>query len=562
MTKYIRFSFFFIALLLCATAPATIAQRRDFNRPRTYDVESYVIRVNFDRPAKKVLGETTINFKPLRDGVASVDFDAVGIKFTSVTLQPSGTALRYTTDGGKIRVTLDRPYKSSESATVRFVHSSTPKKGVYFVPEEKEGDTLIHSAQIWTQGEPDEARHWFPSFDFPSDKATVEEFITAMVGETVVGNGELVSATDNPDGTTTHHFKTSFPTPVYLISFVIGKYVKISEKYRDIPLGYYVYPGTESIVPTAYGNTKEMMRVFEELTGVEFPYPKYDQTIVAEFPFGGMENITATTMSDRDILSATSELMRPAIHDVVSHELAHSWFGNLVTCRNWAELWLNEGFATFMEAAFREKMYGRRNYMLKINSDAIEFMADDAVNDKRNGLYNLNAHNVSTLFDRPATTYDKGGVVLHMLREEIGNEAFWRAVNLYLTRNRFGTVESTDLKAVMEEASGKDLDWFFNQWVYMAGYPKLNVSHAWNERTKTLRMTVSQVQRIDKITPAAFRLPMDVEFTTADGKKTERLEVSKRTETFTFKLPAKPTLVRIDPDEKVPLAGITMLERK
>jgi aminopeptidase N len=376
-----------------------------------------------------------------------VDFDAVGIKFSNGDPSPAGTALKHTTDGNRIRVTLDRPYKSTETVTVRFVHTATPKKGVYFVAEEKEGDRVIHSAQIWTQGEPDEARHWLPSFDFPSDKATVEEFITRDGrARRLSENGELISADNNPDGTVTHHFKTSFPTPTYLISFVMASTQRSARSIAKIPLGYYVYPGTESIVPTAYGGTKDMMRVFEELTGVEFPYPKYDQTIVAEFPFGGMENITATTMSDRDILSASVELMKPAVRDIVSHELAHSWFGNLVTCRNWAELWLNEGFATFMEAAYREKAYGRKNYMLKINGDAMEFMVDDTINDKRNGLFNLNAENVATLFDRPATTYDKGGVVLHMLREEIGNDAFWRAVNVYLTRNRFGTVESTDLK--------------------------------------------------------------------------------------------------------------------
>ena len=555
-------SFFAIVVLVCATVLTAVGQLRDFNRPRVYDVEHYAIRISFDRPAKKVLGETTISFKPLRDGLAAVDFDAVNIKFSSVTLVPAGNPLRYNADGQKVRVTLDRPYKASETVTIRFVHNSSPKKGVYFVPELKEGDKEIHSAQIWTQGEADEARHWFPSFDFPSDKATVEQFITANDGETVVGNGELVSANKNPDGTVTHHFKAGFQTPVYLISFVIGKYAKISETYRTIPLGYYVYPGTEAVVPAAYGTTKEMMRVFEELTGVNYPFPKYDQTVVAQFPYGGMENITATTMSDTDIFLANSELMKPAIHDLVSHELAHSWFGNLVTCQNWAELWLNEGFATFMEAAFREKMYGRRNYMIKINSDAMEFVVDDAINDKRTPLYNLNAGNVATLFDRPATNYDKGGVVLHMLREEIGDEAFWRGVNLYLTKNRFGTVESTDLKAAMMDASGKNLDWFFDQWVYRAGHPKLNVTNVWNGRTRTLRMTVNQTQKIDKITPAAFRMPMQVEFTTSGGKKTEPLNVSKRTEVFTFQLPAKPTAIRIDPDEKVALKTVRLTEPK
>ena len=200
--------------------------------------------------------------------------------------------------------------------------------------------------------------------------------------------------------------------------------------------------------------------------------------------------------------------------------------------------------------------------MLKIESDAMDFLADEITNDKRNGLFNLNARNVAALFDRPATVYDKGGVVLHMLREEIGDEAFWRGVNLYLTRNRWGNVESKDLKAIMEETSGKNLDWFFNQWVYMAGHPKLNVAHVWNEHNKTLRLTVNQVQKVDKITPSTFRMPMKVEFTTADGKKSEPLEISKRAEVFIFKLAAKPTQIQIDPDEKIPLKTVKMNEPK
>ena len=558
MNRFTRHLFLLIALFVCASVTNIDGQRRDFNRPQVYDVEHYVIRVTFDRSAKKVLGDTTIRLKPLRDGLSSVEFDAVDLTFTAVTLDPAGTPLKYKTEGGAIRVTLDRAYKQSETIAIRFVHSATPRKGVYFVDEEKEGEKVIHSAQIWTQGEPDEARHWFPSFDFPSDKATVEKFITALDGETVVGNGELVTATNNPNGTVTHHFRMGVPTPVYLISFVIGKYAKVTDKYREVPLGYFVYPGTEAIVPQAYGTTKDMMRVFEELTGVEYPFPKYDQTIVAGFQFGGMENMTATTMADTEILLAKFELTRPGVHDLVSHELAHSWFGNLVTCKNWAELWLNEGFATFMEAAFREKMYGRRNYMIKIQRDAESFMVDDAVSKKRIGLFNQSADAVSELFDRPATTYNKGGAVIHTLREEVGNDVFWRGVNLYLTRNKQGTVETTDLITAMEEASGKELDWFFDQWVYMGGHPKLNVTHVWNERAKTLRLTVSQTQRPDKLTPAAFRLPMDVDFTTSSGLKTESIVVTKRTETFTIKLPGQPTAIKLDPQDKLPIKSVKM----
>ncbi|MBA3350858.1 MAG: hypothetical protein H0U23_00220 [Blastocatellia bacterium] len=545
----------FVLITLSLSVEAQTS-RPNFNRAQTYDVEHYTLRVSFDRGAKKVIGDTTIRLRPMRGDLSTLEFDAVGIAFNSVALDPSGGPLKFRTAGEKVVVTLDRPYKMSETISVRFKHSSTPKKGVYFVNENSEPGTDAHSQQIWTQGEPDEARHWFPSFDFPSDKATIEQFITAAAGESVIGNGELAEEIKNPDNTITFHYRLNVPAPTYLVSFVIGKYAKVSDKYKEIPLGFYVYPGTEETGRKAFGSTKEMMAIFESLTGVDYPFNKYDQTIVSGFTFGGMENITATTMADTEIMAVNNPLFAAGVGDLVSHELAHSWFGNLVTCRNWAELWLNEGFATFMEAALREKTYGRRNYMLKIMRDAEIFLADDSINQKRNGLFNRNAGNVAALFDRPATTYSKGGAVLHTLREEIGNDAFWKGVNAYLVKHKFGSVETTDLLASMEEASGRDLDWFFDQWVYMAGHPKIAVKQTWIPASNTLRLTVTQTQKADRITPAAFRLPMDVEFTLADGKTTEKLAINKRTETFSFKLPSNPTGIKLDPLDKIPVKTV------
>jgi aminopeptidase N len=551
-----------VGILLLLAPEALHAQnsaRRNFTRPQTYDVEHYVIRASFDRAGKKVIGDTTIRFKPLKDGFATAEFDAVGISFSSVVLEPSGKAVTFRTPPGKIVVALDKAYPSSETLTLRFKHTAIPKKGVYFAdPELAEDGKEVHSAQIWTQGEADEARHWFPSFDFPSDKATTEQYITANEGETVIGNGELVEETKGEGGTVTSHFRMNVPIPTYLVSFVIGKYAKVADKYREIPLGVFVYRGSESIVPLAFGKTKDMLRFYEEVTKIDFPFNKYDQTIVAGFAFGGMENVTATTMADTEIFAARHPLFVAGVEDLVSHELAHSWFGNMVTCRNWAELWLNEGFATFMEAAFREKMYGRRNYMIKITRDAELFMLDDAVNKKRNALFNQNADNVAELFDRPATIYNKGGAVLHTLREEIGDEAFWKAVNSYLTKHRYGSVESSDLKEAMEVASGRDLDWFFDQWVYMGGHPKLSVRQVWNEQSKTLRLTVTQTQKADSLTPSVFRLPMDVEFDLGSAKESGKLNVTKRVETFSYKLPRRPSSIKVDPQEKIPVKMVKL----
>jgi aminopeptidase N len=548
--------FFVFILTFSAFVSANFAQtaRPNFNRSSNYDVQHYIIRVSFDRAAEKVFGDTTVQLKPTTTNFNRFALDAASLNFESVKLEPENKDLKFSVSGDKISIDLDKTYSPTDLISIRFKYTATPKKGIYFVDTMEENGKIIRDAQIWTQGETEEAHHWFPSFDFPSDKATTEQIITADKGETVIGNGELLSRRENADGSVTFHYKMPVPHTTYLVSFVVGKYVKISDKYRDIPLGFYVYPGRESFVKTAYGTTKDMFRVFEELTKINYPFNKYDQTIVANFNFGGMENVTATTMADTEIFASAFSFAKPGVEDLVSHELAHSWFGNLVTCKNWAELWLNEGFATFMEAAFREKMYGRADYIRKIRSDAQQFIIDDAVNQNRHGLFNQLARPDDSIFD--TTTYQKGGAVVHTLRETVGDEAFWRAVNVYLNRHKFGSVETEDLQAAMEEASGKKLDWFFRQWVYGAGSPKLEVKQTYNAGTKTLKLTVTQTQKIDKITPDAFILPLDVEIKTAAGVVSETIDVKNRVDNFTFKLNGKPTDIKIDKNEKVPIKTV------
>ncbi len=540
-------------------SPSAFAQIPNFTRTSDYDVQHYILRVSFDRKERRVLGDTTVLLKPLADSFRQVTLDSVGISYTSVALEPGGKPLNYRTAPGKIVIDLDRVYGKGELIGLRFKYSATPKKGIYFVDERKATEGFPgHSAQIWTQGEPEEARYWFPSFDFPSDKATTEQFITASRNETVIGNGQLVGKNENLDGTITHHFRMSVPFSTYLVSFVIGEFVKVNEQYRNIPLGYYIYPGTEYIVPKAYGKTRDMFRIFEELTGVPYPFVKYDQTMVGSFQFGGMENVTATTMADTEILAANSPLFANYTEDLVAHELAHSWFGNLVTCKNWAELWLNEGFATLMEAVSREKLYGRAAYIAKVKSDAERFLAEDAVNPKRHGLFNRNAANVDSLFDRAGTTYNKGGAVLHTLREQVGDEAFWKGVNIYLNRHKFDNVESSDLKRAMEEASGTDLKWFFDQWVYGLGAPKIEVAQRYAPATRTLSLTFRQTQRQDRFTPTAFRIPLEISIETQSGTKSETIEIAKRIETFAIKLPGRPLKVAVDENEKVPIKHLKL----
>ncbi|MCS6873189.1 MAG: DUF3458 domain-containing protein [Pyrinomonadaceae bacterium] len=524
---------------------------KKFDKKRTYDVQHYKIKIEFDRGKKQVFGDVTIQLKPLEDGFSIVELDAAGLEYRFVGFE-SEVALRYEQKGEKLKIYLDRSYSNKETISIRVVYSCRPKKGVYFVEAEKRNG-YIRDAQIWTQNEPEEAHHWLPSYDFPDDKATSEQIITVLPDETVIGNGELLSVSES-EGKKTFHYRMNVPHSVYLISFVVGKYVKLADFYRDIPLGFYVYPQTEWVVPKAFSKTKDMFRIFEQLTGMPYPFNKYDQTIVARFRFGGMENITATTLADTEIFAVN--FLPNEIEDLVAHELAHSWFGNLVTCQNWAELWLNEGFASFMEAAYRERMYGRKDYMRKIKEDAQRYFAYERVNKNRHGLFNQLARPDDSIFN--PIPYQKGSAFLHTLREQVGDAAFWKAVQKYLQRHKFGNARTSNLKRVFEEVSGQNLDWFFYQWVYMAGFPQVEVKPVYYKNRKRLEITFTQKQTVEELVPQAFILPLEIELQDSKGKKLEKIRLSKRTEKFSFKMVEKPQTIVIDPLNKQPLMLLKM----
>lgn len=548
--KFLLFFLLFLALLF--TTLHAQNSRPNFNRVRTYDVQHYIIRLSFDRSAKRVFGDTTVQLKPLSANFTQVELDSEDMIYESVKLELNGADLKYQIVGKKIRITLDRAYSPNNLISIRFKYSSRPKRGIYFVPAERNRNEITRAAQIWTQGEPEYAHHWFPSYDFPDDKATTEQFITVEKDETAIGNGELLETIENADNTKTFHYKMPVRHSVYLVSFVVGNYKKIEDKYKKIPLGIYLYPGRENLAEIAFGRTKDMFRIFEELTKIEFPFNKYDQTIVANYDeFAAMENITATTLSDKEVFFAEFDFGKKQVEDIVAHELAHSWFGNLVTCRNWAELWLNEGFATFMEAAYREKMYGREQYIEKIRNDVEVHFAEGKPKRLRHGLYNQLARPDDSIFD--TTTYQKGGAVIHTLREQIGDKAFWKAINIYLNRHKFENVETPDLQRAMEEASGQKLDWFFAQWIYGGGNPRVEVGQNYDAKKKVLTLKLKQTQESDALVKDVFILPLDVEIQTPTKTYTEKIKMDKREQTFTIKVSNQPQKVLIDKNSKIPL---------
>ncbi len=532
------------SLFLACNFTPTVFSRQNAapaSHARAYDVQHYVIRTSFDVPHKTVIGEVEVTLKPLSAGLKAFELDAANMKVERVSLA-SGAVLSSIIRDDKLLITLDRVYEPADSITVRIKYRAHPEHGLYFVSSSRE-DGYRRPAQIYTQGEPEDNHQWFPCYDFPDDKATSEQYITTGANELAIANGKLVETTSNADGTRTFHWLMDQPHSTYLISLVVGDYAKLTDSYKNIPLEYYTYRGTERQARLVFSSTPEMIDLFSRVLKYDFPYDKYAQTIVGNFIFGGMENITATTFADTEILYADSSIPGASGVDLVSHELAHSWFGDLVTCRDWSHLWLNEGFATFMEAIYREHLDGRAGYLDSLQADAKEYFNEDPSH-KRHPLVNTRYPLSMELFD--STTYKKGALVIHMLRETVGDEIFWKALNVYLNEFKYRNVETRDLQRVFERVSGQQLEWFFDQWVYKAGYPELRVRSSYNATQQQLTLTVTQTQKPDSNTPIVFRLPVELEILTASGSRTEHIEINQRTQSFTFKLDRSPGLITFD----------------
>jgi aminopeptidase N len=510
-------------------------------------VLGYTIRTRFDVPQKTVIGDETVTLKPLAAGLKSFELDASGMKIESVSLSETSAPLQWTQPPDKLSITLDRAYDPAETISVRIQYRARPERGIYFIPQTINGK-WSKPAQIWTQGEPEENHYWFPCYDFPDDKATSEQYITTAANEIAISNGSLVETISNPDGTRTFHWKMEQPHGSYLISLVVGDYVRLADAYNNIPVEYYTYRGTETEAQQAFGRTPEMMRWFSQVLNYDYPYQRYAQVIVANFIFGGMENITATTQADTEILNHASKEEQGSVDNLVSHELAHSWFGNLVTCKDWSQAWLNEGFATFMEASYKEHERGRDAYLQEMRMNAMTYFMEDALKYRRPIVYDRYRAPID-LFD--ATLYKKGALIVHMLRETVGDDLFWKSLNRYLTENRLKSVETADLQRAFAETTGQNLDWFFDQWVYKAGFPELRVRSSYQAPSRVLTLEVEQTQTPDAFTPAVFRLPVEIEIATAGRERTERIEIRQRRQFFTFQLDGQPLMIRFDKGERI-----------
>src|SRR5882724_3127142 len=520
-----------------------------------YDTKHIALDLRFDWEREQALGHETLIFSPLVNNLRNVQLDAANITVTSVTMLPA-TQLQFNTDTAnqKLAITLDRVYQPAETATLVIdYHTNGPTGrlsglvggGLRFIKPTAEDPR--RPKQIWSQGESEYNHYWFPCYDHPNDFFTSELTATVEKPLTVISNGKLIETKENRDGTRSFHWKIDQPHASYLTSIVVGDYVPIVSEYEGIPIISNVYPSevTEGKVTTA--RLAEMVKFFSEKTGVKYPYAKYAQTMVRDFP-GGMENISSTTQTDNMIHDQRTELDQTS-DSLQSHELAHQWFGDYVTCRTWADIWLNESFATYFQAMWDEYKLGRDDFLysdIKANQDAY-FTAWRAGN--RRPIVTKNYDSPDSVFDTYA--YPRGGAVLHMLRKSLGEENWWRAINYYLRKYANQPVETGQFRIAIEESTGQSMDWFFDEWLYRMGHPVFRVAQNYDPAAKTLKLTVEQIQKLDPDSqyPQAvlFKTPAEIEIGTAAGTRIERVQIEpKKEQVFTFKADSKPLLVNFD----------------
>ncbi len=516
-----------------------------YSPSREVDILHLALDITPDFARRSIAGVATFRLKPIARPLEALNLDAEEMTIESVVATEPVRHWHY--DDHRLVVTFESGVPAEREMTVTVRYRTEPKQGLYFrTPEMGYRPEDMH---LWTQGEPIESRHWFPCHDAPNEKFTSEVTCRVPSGMVVRSNGRMVSSTvEASTGLTAVRWVQEKPHVTYLICLVAGRLQGIEDRHRDVPLGFWTPVSQAGWAKNSFKDTRSMMEFFEREIGVPFPWAKYDQIVVDDYMWGGMENTSITILTAGTLFPDGHDPVRSS-RSLVAHELAHQWFGDLVTCRDWSHLWLNEGFATYYDALQGREQLGRDEFLLQMRGNAKSVLSST---DGTPIVWRNYAKPVDQFGYR---AYPKGAWVLHMLRSQLGEDLFRRCVTTYLQRHAYGVVETGDLQRVVEELSGRSFDRFFDQWLYHGHHPELQVRYSWDEKTKLAKVSVSQTQKLGG-NVMLFDLPLPVRFVTPKGTVDRVLEVNSKAEDFQIPLPAAPELVRIDPEYTV-LAKVT-----
>jgi aminopeptidase N len=510
-------------------------------KEKVNDLVHTKLKVSFDYSKRHLLGEAWITLKPHFYNVKEVELDAKAMLIHKVT--KNGKDLKYEYDDKKLRIELSNTYSKDENYTIYIKYTARPEEvgqegsaaisdaqGLYFVdPDETDPDK---PTQIWTQGETESSSCWFPTIDSPNQKTSQEIFITVPNKYVTLSNGLLKEQMENKDGTRTDYWKFEQKHAPYLFFMGIGEFSIVTDKWKDIDVDYYVEKEYEPYARGIFGLTPEMIQFFSDYTGVEYIWPKYAQIVGRDYVSGAMENTTAVIHGEMAYQTANDLIDENTWENTIAHELFHHWFGDLVTAESWSNITVNESFANYSEYLWLEHKYGSDF------ADAHRFDEIKGYISPENELKDLVRFHYNSredMFD--GVSYNKGGAVLHMLRNFIGDDAFREGLKVYLNDNKFGTGEAHQLRLAFEKVTGKDLNWFFNQWYFNNGHPKLAIKYVYSEAADLVTVQISQTQE------NIFEFPLAIDVYENSKPKRYNVWVDEKEKSFSFKYTTKPKLV-------------------
>ncbi|WP_312999993.1 M1 family metallopeptidase [Chryseobacterium gleum] len=518
------------------------------------------LKVNFDYQKEQMNGEEWLTASPYFYATNELTLDAKGMLIHEVSLDNNGkkSPLKYEYKGDILKITLDKTYQRNQDYTVYIKYTARPNevkqqgsmaindaKGLYFI--NAQGTEPDMPTQIWTQGETESSSAWFPTIDKPNQKTTQEIYMTVPDKYVTLSNGILKESKKESNGLRTDHWVMDKRHSTYLFFMGVGEYAVVKDKWKNIPVDYYIEKEYEPYAKQIYGNTPEMIDFFSKRLNYDYPWAKYAQISGRNYVSGAMENTTAT-LHGSDILQKPGQLIdENTWEDTIAHELFHHWFGDLVTAESWSNLTVNESFANYSEYLWNEYKYGKDQADYHLMTDVNNYLHNPT--DFNKNLVRFNYESREDVFD--LVTYQKGGGILNMLRNYLGDDAFFAGMNDYLKTNEYQNAEAHQLRLSFEKVSGKDLNWFFNQWYFGSGNPKINYSSTFEPVKKQVAVTINQSQE----KPFEFPLAIDV----YDNGKPKRYNVWVNAEaknTFNFDVSKAPDLFNINADG-VLLADIT-----
>ncbi len=522
--------------------------RPHYNPDRPGQVKHIFLDLALDLPNKSFQGTCTITLAPIRSGINQLVLDAVNLNIESVQVDETPQPFDY--DGEQLHIQMQTPTQAGKEIKIAIAYGvEKPQRGLYFISPDQHYPNK--PTQVWTQGEDEDSRFWFPCFDYPGQLATSEIRVRVPKPFIAISNGELI-ATEEDGNNKIYHWLQQQVHPTYLMTLAVGDFAEIRDEWNGKPVTYYVEKGYEDEARRSMGKTPQMIEFFSKKFGYPYPYPKYAQVCVDDFIFGGMENTSTTLLTDRCLLDERAALDNQRTESLVAHELAHQWFGDLVVIKHWSHAWIKEGLASYSEVFWTEHEYGADDAAYYLLGEARSYLAEDSSRYRRPIVTHVYREAIE-LYDRHI--YEKGACVYHMIRTELGDELFWKAIQTFVQDNAHNTVETVDLLRAIEKATGRNLLFLFDQYVFRGGHPDYKVAYSWDGDSQLAKVTVTQTQAKEGKNGSNnelfdLKIPIAFGYTQQDTNPPElkpfTVRVHEREQSFYFPLEKKPQFISFD----------------